>query len=532
MGFALAAIAAVAAVCCLGYSIPKPLIGPHGFRQTQNAISSYYSVKEHASVFHNIMPVLGRPWDLPTELPLFQYLAGCLYWLSGMPLDACGRLISAVFWLACVVLCMPLLRLLDVQEHDLWIPCVILLSCPLYLFWGATYMMETMALFLSLSFLYAVMRCSIAVGKHGEERLPLTILRDNRFWLWFLVGLSTGTLAALQKASTWIIAFGVAALFVSWAGRQTRPWRLALMNLWFLPMFGIPYFVARSWFEYGDVLKKQNPFVRDMFVFSNEKFRHWNYGTFEQKVSAETWGVIVSHMQEGVFLSIPPFDHLAMFVVLIAGAIVAAKRRPHIAFLLAAFTVGPLVFTNLYYVHNYYVCATGVWMLLAIGLAIVGVAEKQSQLRWPRLSALVITIAVAGAGFGTWATGYLPILQSFATHGQLKAAWTEPVQRMIPLPRTLLILGSDWNPVALYYAERKGIGWPDSMLQEFPGPRFKEAMSLLRPEEAIGAVVFNERLVTEANAPAIAKILDDLGMSENGMPTPFGVLFLAMDLQQ
>lgn len=530
-GRTLASIAFVAAAVCLGYSIPKPLIGPHSFRQTQNAISSYYSVKEHASVIQNIMPVLGRPWDLPTEFPLFQYLAGALHWLSGVPLDACGRLISAVFWLACVVLCMPLLRLLDVQKHDLWIPFVILLSCPLYLFWGATYMMETMALCLSLGCLYAVMRCSIVVGTHGKDRLPLAILRDKMFWLWFLVGLSTGTLAALQKASTWIIAFGVAVLFVAWAERQTRPLRLMLRNLWLLPMFCIPYAVARRWFDYGDVLKLQNPFVRDMFVFSNEKFRNWNYGTFEQKASAETWRVIVSHMQEGVFVSIPPLDRLAILVVLGAGAIMATKRRPQIAFLLVGFFVGPLVFTNLYYVHNYYLSATAVWMLLAVGLAIVGVAERQSRHRWPRLTSLAITVAVAGAGFVTWAVGYLPILKSFPTHAQLTAAWTEPVQRMIPSPRTLLMLGGDWNPTAFYYAERTGIAWPDSMLEEFPGTRFREAVSLLHPDEAIGAIVFHERLVTETNAPQITKILEELNMSKEGIPTPFGVLFPATDLR-
>lgn len=531
-GYALATIAAVAAMCCLGYSIPKPLIGPHSFRQTQNAISSYYSVKEHASVIHNIMPVLGRPWDLPTEFPLFQYLAGCLHWVSGVSLDACGRLISVVFWLASVAMCVPLLRVLDVAREDLWIPLVLLLSSPLYLFWGATYMMETMALFLSLVALYSMMRCSTHIAARSDESPPLAILRDGRFWLWFMAGSVSGTLAALQKASTWVIAFGVGVLFIAWAGRRLRPWRLALRSLWLVPMFGVPYLVARGWFEYGDRLKVQNPFVRDMFVFSNEKFRSWNYGTFDQKINPQTWSVIAAHMREGVFVSIPPFNHLALLVVLVVGLVLAAKRRLQIAFLFIGFAVGPLVFTNVYYVHNYYASATAVWILLALGLAVVGIAERQSPKRWPRPMALIVTLVVACAGFGTWATGFFPILRSFPTHSQLRAAWTEPVQRIIPSPRTLLVLGSDWNPISLYYAERKGIAWPDDMLDEFPGPRFTEAMSLLRPDESLGAVLFNEQLVTEANRPGITRILEELKMSKEGIPTPFGVLFPALDLRQ
>jgi hypothetical protein len=529
-GSTIAAIALTAALCCMGYSIPKPLLGPHNFRQTQNAISSYYSVKEHGSIFNNVMPVLGRPWDLPTEFPLFQYLAGSLHWMTGCPLDAAGRLLSALFWLATVAMTLPLLRALGVATSDLWIPVVILMSSPLYLFWGATYMMETMALFLATLFVYCVVRCSIAMTS-GVGGWPVeTTSTSGRMWPWWAAAMGAGLTAALQKGSTWIIAFGVAILLIGWAARRAGVVRAMILHLWLVPLFVVPYLVAHKWFEYGDSLTRANPFVRDMFVFANPKFREWNYGTFDQKISGQTWSMIARHMQEGVLVSIPPFDHLAIVALLIVGAALSRKRRPQIAALMAGFAAGPLIFTNLYYVHNYYMSATGIWLLLALSLAIVGLAEKWTAQRWPRLTAMLLTLVVGGAGFWAWTTGFLPILRSFPTHAQLRAAWTEPVKRLVPSPRTLLILGDDWNPTALYYAECKGIAWPDNMLDEFPGARLAEAKSLLKSDEAIGAVVIHSRLATESNSAGIARILESLEMSKEGLSTPFGLLFPARDL--
>ena len=52
--------------------LEKPMLGPHSFRQTQTAISTYY-MAEDASVFADyITPVLGKPWRIPMELPIYQ----------------------------------------------------------------------------------------------------------------------------------------------------------------------------------------------------------------------------------------------------------------------------------------------------------------------------------------------------------------------------------------------------------------------------------------------------------------------------
>ena len=529
-GYAIASIAVLVAIGCMGYSIPKPLIGPHSFRQTQNAICSYYSVKEHAAIYRNIMPVLGKPWDLPTEFPFFQYAAGCLHWVSGLPLDAVGRSLSAACWAACVAASVWLLRILGFPARDTWIPIIVLVSSPLYLFWGATFMMETMALLFSLMFLVGATRCSQHMSVFSSLEPRASPVWQKVFLTWFAFSAAMGVFASAQKASTWVIAYGIAMLLSGLHSRHLTTREALLRNLWLVPLFVIPYAIARAWLEYGDSLKRLNPFARDMFVFGNQAFQNWNYGTWEQKLNPLTWSGIFLHMRQEIFIAIPPFDHLALLVCLGACAICARRYVPLMTIFGIGFIAGPLIFTNLYYVHNYYLTATGLWLLLAVSIGLMGLAAKSQVAIWPRLVSVAATCAIGVAGFVAWATTYVPILAAMPTHKQLRDSWTSPVQHCVPEPRTLLVVGNDWNPIALYYAERKGIAWPDNMLGEFPGIRLAESIALLTKEEAVGAVVFDNRLLTEANQPAIARILDRLGMVKEGLQTPFGAFFVAVDL--
>ena len=529
-GYTVATLTVVAAIGCMGYSVPKPLIGPHSFRQTQNAISSYYSVKEHGSIYNNVMPVLGKPWDLPTEFPFFQYAAGFLHWVSGLPLDAVGRTLSAAFWAACVAASVWLLRILGFSARDTWIPIIVLASSPLYLFWGATFMMETMALFFSLMFLVSATRCGQEMSVFSSKGAQASFVVNSRFLIWFVFSAAMGVIASVQKGSTWVIAYGIAILLSGWHSRHLNGREAILRNLWIVPLFVVPYAVARAWLEYGDSLKRLNPFARDMFVFGNPAFRNWNYGTWEQKVDPQTWSGIFMHMRQEIFVSIPPFDHLALLVCLGACAVCARRYLPLMTIFGIGFIAGPLMFTNLFYVHNYYLSATGLWLLLAVSIGLMGLAARSQEALWPRLVSAAVTCAIGVAGFVAWTTTCLPVLAAMPTHQQLRDSWTTPVQSRVPDRRTLLVVGNDWNPIALYYAERKGIAWPDNMLGEFPGTRLAESITLLSKEEAIGGVVFDNRLLTEVNQPAIAKILDQLGMVKEGVQTPFGALFVAADL--
>ena len=55
------------------YYIHQPLIESHAFRQTQTALTSYWMLEEGWKIAYQT-PVVGFPWAIPFEFPLYQSL--------------------------------------------------------------------------------------------------------------------------------------------------------------------------------------------------------------------------------------------------------------------------------------------------------------------------------------------------------------------------------------------------------------------------------------------------------------------------
>jgi hypothetical protein len=547
------AVVLVASLWAMTRQWEKPLLDMHSFRQTQTAISTYYIAKDPGMFLNYITPVLGKPWQAPMEVPIYQCIVARWHNISGMSLDQSGKLISILFWMACIWPVWWLLGLLDFTSAQRSIAGVLIYSSPLYLYWGRTFMIETTGLFLSL-----VMVACVVAGYR---------VRD---WRWLLAALAFGIIAALCKASTWAIAVGVAGLIVLFSEGlpKWRDWRwIAGSGI----VSTLPFIPTKLWLDYGDSLKMLNPFVRELFVVSSPHHNSWNYGTLQQKLDPATWEHIWRHITDQLLVPFPVIGPFLMVFVLVGGAIASPKRIPLILIFLAGFASGPVIFTNLYFEHSYYWCANGIWLLLAVGTALAGIWEFRpgrfwSEWRdvgrvfrrgsgvppvvskrekrqgaastvadvgavWPQAIALVLALTIAVSGFVAWSQRFLPILQALPTRDQFDAAWRKPVQKIVPPGRTILIVGNDWNPNSLYYAERKGIAFPTASWIPFPGPQLDESLAKLDPAEALGAVVINERLISTDNQAGISAILEKLGMSREGTRTPFGILFPALDLK-
>jgi len=511
--------------------LEKPMLGPHSFRQTQTAISTYYMV-EDASVFADyITPVLGKPWRIPMELPVYQWIVARWHNLSGMALDSSGKLVSVAAWMACMLPTWLLLHTLRFGFRQSAIILALTLSSPLYIFWSNAFLIESTGLFLALAMITSVVR--------GHE------VKSAR---WLMTGLLFGVLAILCKATTWAVAAGAGGLLLifrdgwpQWRAwfRREEEWApggtpgprgaaiLAAASLCLL----LPFIAGKLWLSHGDSIKSANPFAREIILSSSAHQAEWNYGTWEQKLDPATWQVIWRHLTDQLLVQFPFIGPFLMPLILIAGAIATPRRIPLILIFLAGFASGPIIFTNLYFEHSYYWCANGIWLLLAVGVALGGIYEFRPEKFWPQVTALVLAAAVAVSGFVQWFRNYLPILTSLPSHEQLAEVWTKPVQNIVPPNRTLLIAGHDWNPNALYYAERKGIAYPTSGGIQFPGPQLTESLAMLGPEEKLGAVVIAEPLLSQENQAALASILQQLGMSQEGSRTAFGIMFPAEDLK-
>ena len=527
------AVAALAAGCwAMTRHLGKPMLGPHAFRQTQTAISTYYMAKDAAMFADYITPVLGKPWRIPMELPLYQWLTARWHNLSGMALDPSGKLVSVAAWLACMAPVWLLLKTLRFRTVPILLSLVLLLSSPLYLFWSNAFLMETTGTLLAVSMV------ACAVRGHQRKSAP-----------WLLAALGFGIVAILCKATTWAVAAGLGWLLLVFRDGWPQ-WKI----LWKTPngeapggapgprgavilaaasvSLLLPFVAGKLWLHHGDSIKSANPFARKILLASSPHQSKWNYGTLEQKLDPATWQIIWRHMTDQLLVPFPLLGPFLMPLILIAGAVAAPRRIPLMLVFLAGFAAGPLVFTNLYFEHSYYWSANGIWLLLAVGTALAGISEFRPGKTWPHVTALALAAVLALSGFVRWFDKFLPILTALPARAQIADAWTKPVQRIVPPERTLLVVGHDWNPSALYYAERKGIAQPASEGIRFPGPEFAEALTLLGADDKLGAVVIAEPLLTKENQTALAGILQQLGMSLNGQRTAFGVMFPAQDLPQ
>jgi hypothetical protein len=505
---------AITALWAMTQHLDKPLLGPHSFRQTQTAISAYYMAEDPSMFLDYITPVLGPPWQIPMELPIYQWIVARWHHLTDMALDPSGKLISILAWFACLAPIVAIGRSLGLPRQVIALTLTIALASPLYLFWGAAFLIETTGLFLAL----CLIACALRV-------------RESCSWQWLLLALLVGSLAASVKATTWAVAAGTGLLLVLFARGLPRladgkPITLSLLALL------LPLLPGKIWLASGDSLKQANPFAREIILASSDKQAAWNFGTWEQKLDPNFWQVIFRHVTDQLLVPLPLLGFIFLPVVIIAGAVLAPRRIPLILIFLAGFASGPIVFTNLYFEHSYYWCANGIWLLLAVGVALAGIWQYRPQSSWPKLAAIGLTSVITISGFVTWSQRYLPILQSLPTQEALAEAWTRPVQRIVPPSRTLLIVGNDWNPNSLYYAQRKGIAFPSAKWIPFPGPQIEESLALFNQDEALGAIVVNPRLIEgPQNQEFWNAFLQERGFSISGTSTAFGIIFPTLDLK-
>ena len=510
--YAAAVLAALAILCslwALTREWDKPLLDLHSFRQTQTAISTYYMVGTPSVFIDYITPVLGKPWRIPMEVPFYQWIVARWHELTGMGLDQSGKLFSIVFLFACIWPVWKLQAALEIPVNAHWLTMAIFLSVPLHLYWGRAFLIETMGLFLSLS-----MAACIFAGYQKKN------------WRWLLVGLAFGVFAALCKITTWALACGVTGLLVLFSNgipkRKDFLWVAAASFAAVLPI--IP---GKLWLAHGDKVKNANPFARTALISSSEKQADWNFGTWEQKTNPDVWIHICRHITDQLFVSVPILGHWILPLILVAGAAASPRRIPLILIFLAGFAAGPLIFTNLYFEHNYYWVANGVWLLLALGVALACIAECDPKSRWPAPVTVSLGASVCIAGFTAWHQIFFPIIQKLPTRETFAEAWAKPIQKIVPAGRTLLILSQNWNPNAHYFAQRKGVSFPTGDNFAFDGEELQQSLTLLDLNEKLGAVVINQDFLTQENQPFFFGLLQSLGMQTNGFASPFGIVFPA-----
>src|SRR5208282_1028505 len=137
------------AVLCRG--LFQPLLDQYFFRQTQTAITTY-ALLHGGPILAYETPVVGFPWSIPFEFPLYQIIVAIVS-LSGVPLEAAGRIVSFIFFIGCLWPLLILFRALRYDAYAFFCVGILFILSPIYLYWGRTFMIETCAVFFSLCWL-------------------------------------------------------------------------------------------------------------------------------------------------------------------------------------------------------------------------------------------------------------------------------------------------------------------------------------------------------------------------------------------
>lgn len=228
----------------------QPLLEHEAWRQTMTAITSYWMLEEGWKLAYQT-PVLGYPWSVPIEVPIYQSLVALIVWISGLPLDAVGRLVSFAFLLACGWPAVQIARRLDLPASAAWVFCALLWSSPLYLFYGRNFLMEVPALFFTFA----------AIPYALDLRAERPRWSSVAFFALF------ATLGTLQKATTTVPMVVVMAGLLAWSHLATAGWRLPAPNrvVRIGIAFGIPTLAALAWLIYSTGLRASNEVYATMY---------------------------------------------------------------------------------------------------------------------------------------------------------------------------------------------------------------------------------------------------------------------------
>ncbi len=464
-----------------------PIIDRHEFRQLQTAISAHW-IKQDGFRLDYETPLFGPPWSIPLEFPVYQWCVARLSRATGLPLDQSGRATSILFLLATLPAVCGLAGLAGLASPGRLLVAAAVLSSPVYLFYGRTFMIESTALCFSTWFMLAT---GLAV-------------RDLRL-RWSAVAAICGTLAALAKVTTFVLycfpAAGL-ALWLGWPHWTAR--RESLSGVWRAVLLGgVPVLVAAAisewWVRHADAVKDSNAFSG--FLKSSE-MTSWIWGTLDQRLSTDVWNTVWSNLSQFV-LSEPAFA-----VLLICAALVAGRLRRLAAAGAAGFILGPLLFANLYFRHDYYYNANALLLLLGAGLLLAGMWNSPAL---PRAAKVVMVALFFGAQLLAFYRGYgfnhrreLPRPPEIAT----------VIRDTVPPEGVVLIYGWDWNSLVPYYAQRRAVMVPNG--REDERDVLEDILHQLPPLR-IAALLIRQRVPTPYPPEFIRERLNRFNLA----PAPF-----------
>jgi hypothetical protein len=434
------------------------LISRFEFRQVQTALTTRYFPAGGFPLAYET-PVFGPPWSIPLEFPLYEASVSTFARATKLDLDPAGRLVSWLYFQLSLPAFFLLLGSVGVRRPLRLIGLSLLLTSPLYLFFSRAFLMESTALCFAAWFLAAFARW-LPTGRIA----------------WLVVATFAGALGATLKVTTMVV-FSVAALLLAvgfwWRSRPGRA-MAASRPRWLVAgrtvaAFLVPVAAGLAWLVFSTALRRHNS---DADIL-NTHFGFWSFGDLPQRLSADYWLRTMAVWTTG----------LVSEAGLVLGLYLLVRQRtplrPAVIGAFVAFLSGQLIFSNLYRVHDYYFYASGVFLILALGLLLAAQYEDATLPRWGRLA---LPALIMGLQLMNYGRAYLPDQR----RNQVPTELMQAVHDLTRPDDLIVILGLDWDATVPYYADRRALMFVAG--RERDPDSIKRSIDRLNPRQ-VGAVL-------------------------------------------
>lgn len=394
------------------------------FRQSQTAITALFIQRDANFSLAYPTPVLGAPWSIPMEFPLYQWTVVAVSNATGLPLVQAGRAVSLGCFYGALAALFPLLGALGLAWPRRLVVMGLALTCPLYIFYARGFLIEMMALMAALWFLAAFGRMITAPS-----------------WGRYLLVAVVGVLAGLVKVTTFMVFLIPAALWTLHVlRREPTGGAVVRRGLWAVAAIMPAVATAGWWTKFADAVKHRNP---NAGFLESGNLLEFNFGTMANRFSADTLSSHWFHISHNL---VGPLS-LAVGAVLMVAAGRAWWRQ--IGLCLGCYLATLAIFPTLYAWHDYYAVANAMLLLAAIGVAVAATLDWRARwLGW------VVVIGLYAIQLGTYGRTYFELQRIESPGGSMM---TKAIELMTEPDEALVVTGYDWDSSVAFYSRRRAL---------------------------------------------------------------------------
>ena len=421
------------------------------FRQSQTALS-IQAIERDGFRLDYATPVLGKPWAIPMEFPLYQWCAAGWVDLSGHEVVVAGRWVALLAFLAGLPAVLLILRSVGLSWGAGFMILALIVSTPVYAFFSASVLIESMAWSASCWFLWGVLR-------HRSSA-------QDRY---LMIAFAAGAIAVLVKPTTWAVAC------LPWAVLWLRDLTRFKRNAFWQPLLkqalvlGVGLLLlAFGWIAFADNVKSQNPIAH--FLLSAE-LTNFNFGSWATKFSSETWDALMSRWQSSIVSWIP-------LVLGVTASLAWSHTRALALCGLLGFLGIQLIFTNLYVAHDYYFYANAAYLVVAVVAGLAGWWDRSTRIWFGKLPAGLLFVALLGMNFAAYRDG---LFRRIVEQGDEEPRLPALIRSLTESDDVIVAHSGDWNSAMAFHSQRRMLMIPDSQMFFHPD-KVNQNIALLADE--------------------------------------------------